>query len=138
MNTADLASAIIDVQETFDADEMIAISAMPDNRIVTQFFSEPQSGVSILRDYTQSQLDNLFLDCNDLRSATAKVARLYSAKPLNTAESNHARDTVLRATLDAVSDIAQSRRINDDKHCAESILVLVVSDLQQFINHFQP
>lgn len=137
MTSAELASQIISVQESFDPDELISMSAQPDNVLIRQFYCDPQSGVSLLQDYTDGQLDKLFSPCKSLDEATAKIAKVYGSKPLDAAESALARDMVLRATLDAVQDIAFDRQLDGCEGGVYSILVLVVNDLQQFIGTFR-
>lgn len=136
MNTAELASLIVDAQESFDPDDMIAISAMPDHLLIRSYYCDPHSNVSLLKDYTDQQLDGLFAECKDLAAATAKVSMLSAGKPLTKDECRLARTLVLNATLNAVLQIADGRKLVHNRTALEAITTLVVCDLQSYISTF--
>lgn len=138
MNTCDLASLIVDVQPNWgNPDELISVSALPDNQLIRQYFCDPRTGVSLLADYADSKLDGLFSACKTLEDASAKVKSLYSEAPLDASESNCVKALAVQTVLSATYRIANNRELGGDRQSHEAIVALVVSELRDTLNTFQ-
>lgn len=136
MNACELSNLIVDAQpDTHDPDDAIAFSAQSDNQIIRQYFCDPQSGVSILSDYTSSELDGLFSECNTLSEAVGKVESVYSKRKLSEQEIQFARNAVLRVTIDCAIDIATQRRLVGNPKLLEPIIVAIFNDLKTYIGN---
>lgn len=135
MNACELSALIVDVQpDTHDPDDAITFSALPDNLIIRQYFCDPQTGLSILSDYRDSELDDVFSECNTLQDAVAKVEQIYSKRRLTDSEIKFARNAILRVTLDCAIDIGQQRRLTHNPQLLEPIIVAIFNDLKEQIN----
>lgn len=132
-----LASLIIDVTETFDPDEMISISAMPDKQIVCQYYCDPRTGASLLSTYPEEKVAAVFAECNTLEDATAKVASLYRETPLDAAESSCVRSQGVQAVLNATYKVANNREVGGCLESHKAITCLVVQELISHLNTFQ-
>lgn len=131
-----LASLIIDVTETFDPDEMISISAMPDKQIVCQYYCDPRTGASLLSTYPEEKVAAVFAECNTLQDATAKVASLYREQPLDADENKFVRSFGLQSVMNSTYAIANNRDLGGCKQSHEAILALVVTELREFLSTF--
>lgn len=138
MNLCELSSAIFDVQpDWLSTDELISISACPDNLLVRSYFVCPQTGVSLLADYADSELDDVFSACKTLDDANKTVAHIYAEQPLTANERNYVRDFVLGATIEAALEVVSNRRLEGVTSCHSVITASVVQDLQSYFGNFQ-
>lgn len=134
MKAAELASLIISVcPDWVDVDEQIAFSAMPDNRIITEYYCCPQTGVSILAKYTDAEIEKVFAGCNTLTECTERVEGIYGQQSLSDKESRYAITAATRAAMEAAIDIQQSRQLVHNQQTLRPILVLVAQHLS---DHF--
>lgn len=138
MNLCDLSSAIFDVHpDDLTTDELISISAMPDNLLVRSYYVNPQTGVELLSDYSDSDLDDLFSACKSLDDANNTFAHVYAEQPLTAIELNFVRDAVLGATIEAALAVSESRQLDGFIGCPEKITVNIVDGLKSYFNNFQ-